>query len=109
VVYANTLLHDVEQNMQSALGEFGLSEVNNKANSILRMLASAPANIAVLWTALAGDFKNKAEFQEVLVKLKGSHRIDAEPTTGKFYLVPARKSPTFPHHEPSLLDYRGAK
>ena len=109
VIYANTLLHDVEQTMQSALGEFGLSEINNKANSILRMLESSPANVAILWTALAGDFKNKAEFQEVLVKLRSSHRIDAEPSTGKFYIVPARKSPTFPYNEPQLLNYRGTK
>lgn len=109
VVYANTLLHDVEQNMQAALGEFGLSELNSKANSILRVLESTPANVGQLWNALAGDFKNKAEFQEVLVKLKSSGRIDAAAATGNWYIVPPKQSPTFPHYHPKLLDYRGIK
>lgn len=109
VIYANTLLHDVEQSMQAALGEFGLSEINNKANSLLRILQVVPSDVAQLWHAVAGDFKSKAEFQDVLVKLKSSGRIDVAATTGKWYIVPPKASPTFPYYYPSLLDYRGTK
>lgn len=109
VLYANTLLHDVELNMQSAMGEFGLSEVNNKANSILRILEVVPSDLVKLWHSLAGDFKSKSEFQELLFKLKSSGRIDVAPTTGKWYVIPPQPNPTFPHYNPKLLDYRGTK
>jgi hypothetical protein len=108
VVYANTILHEVELNMQNALGDFGLSELNAKGNTIISMLNAKPCMAATLWKALAGDFKDKNEFTAVLHKLKSAGRINAA-ANNYLYVEPAKPSVNFPHYVPSLLNYRGVK
>lgn len=107
VLYANTILHDVELNMQSALGEFGLSEMNNKTNALLSFLQSCPSDIGTIWKALSGDFKNKEELQQTVAKLKSVGRIDVAQGLGKFYVPAATSVKKLPHYHPNLLAYRG--
>lgn len=106
VLYANTLLHDVELGMQTALGEFGLSEANSKANSILNLLRVSHCTVVDMWKALSSDFKNKNEFQEILVKLKSAGRIDTTKS-GRFFVAEATSDIQLPHYYPELLNYRG--
>lgn len=108
VLYANTILHEVELGMTNALGDFGLSELNAKANTIIRMLDSRPTYATTLWNALAGDFKDKTEFTAILHKLKSSGRIDSAPG-GMLYIKPAQESKDFPFYIPTLLAYRGVQ
>lgn len=108
VIYANTILHEVELGMNRALGDFGLSELNAKANTIIRMLDAKPCHAATLWKALAGDFKDKTEFSNVMHKLKSSGRLDTL-SNGLIIVMAAEKSKNFPYYVPELLSYRGAK
>jgi hypothetical protein len=106
VIFANTLLHEIELAMPSALGEFGLSETNAKSNAILRLIESQPLTIDVIWKELSGDFKNRQEFQEIISKLKQTGKIDSNDKLKWRVCQSSRNTVALPLYQKSLLDYR---
>lgn len=91
VVYANTMLAAVEQNMPRALGEFGKSKFSEAANKIMGILEKAikPVTSTEIWEEMSRDLDKPIQVNEILQGLIVARK--AQQIIGQGFL--ARKVP----------------